>query len=74
MDYGAGASAKIWKEYFQYMDIHFLEFDHECVEKWKDDTSMKDITVHTGDQADVSMWSILMKKLKDIEVFIDDGG
>ena len=36
MSRGVGASAQTWREYFGYKaDLHFLEVDKKCGEKWK---------------------------------------
>ena len=74
MDYGPGASSEIWRHYFPHADIHFLEYDTKCTDKWQDRTRSINITVHAGDQGNVYMWTDLFKNMKNIDVFIDDGG
>ena len=62
MSYGPGASANIWKAYYPNADVHFLEYDGDCVEKWQKEIDAKGINVHVGDQADVNLWSRLLNK------------
>ena len=73
MKYGPGASAKIWKEYFRNAEIHFLEFDGDCVKNWEKEIEDMDVNVHVGDQADVCNFYFAAKKsLKQELCFLRD--
>eukprot|EP00493_Phyllostaurus_siculus_P002615 UN02628 len=52
MSYGPGASCNVWKEYFPSAEVHMLEFDFECYQKWKETERLRNVTVHIGDQGD----------------------
>ena len=42
MPWGVGVSAALWREYFGSMaDIHFIEYDKQCGEKWSKQTGQK---------------------------------
>ena len=77
MAYGAGESAKIWTKLFN--EIHFVEYNGECIEKHKQSINAANYTVHVGDQADV----IFLEQIKSeyflkhhhgVDIIIDDGG
>lgn len=76
MQYGPGESLKIWRDYFKdiKLDLHFLEYNKECMDKWKGE--FPDITFHTGDQADPKVHQKILKDSGggNFDVVIDDGG
>ena len=71
MGYGPGKSAKLWREYFPKMDIHFVEFDGECVKKHSN--KFTGINVHVGDQGDPMLMSRLVNSFDKLKILIDDG-
>lgn len=78
MNYGAGASAKIWPKLFPNMAVHFIELDKECTEKWL--PNMKEIgvaDVHVGSQADPTVLEGVItasqKYPGGLQLVIDDG-
>lgn len=77
MAYGAGESAKIWTELFN--EIHFVEYDGECIEQHRADIDRANYTVHVGDQADVVFLEeiksdFFLKHRHGVDIIIDDGG
>lgn len=92
MNYGPGESVKLWKTWFkdvQDFDLHFMEYDKECVEKWANHENMKDLTIHIGDQNNtVDLENIFLKAnitkptegafrnngFGQFDIIVDDGG
>lgn len=89
MPYGAGKSVKLWKSWFKHLtlDLHEMEYDADCVTKWKTDLEKLDITVHVGDQSKVEDILKIFDKVaikpgldpvtlgeNQFDVIIDDGG
>jgi len=75
MGYGPGASLRVWQEYFKNtnLELHFLEYDRPCAEKWQ--PKYPDVKFHIGDQAS---FHDLQKVIDDsggqFDIIIDDGG
>src|SRR5262249_45388122 len=58
---------------FPKLDLYYIEFDAECVEKWKAHTS--GATVFTGDQEDAPFLQWLLAETGGgFDVIVDDGG
>lgn len=73
MLYGPGKSYAMWLEYFPNVDLHFIEYDAECVEKWK--MHAPEATIYSGDQADeVFLREVIAKSGGDFDYIVDDGG
>ena len=76
MDYGAGASAALWQDWFTHPDfeLYTAEFDEECVAENRKMGRLTDINILLGDQGDartVAMWA---KEVgSGIDVVVDDG-
>jgi len=78
MNYGAGASAKIWPKMFPHLAIHFIELNRKCTEKW--DAAIKGdgvAQVHVGSQADVNLLSgcaaVAAQTPGGLRMVMDDG-
>ncbi|UJR20358.1 hypothetical protein I4U23_023489 [Adineta vaga] len=77
MSWGVGVSAAMWREYFgSTADIHFLEYDKECGEKWlKQRGQQLNITMHYGSQEDETFLRSFANDFRNtFDVIIDDGG
>lgn len=88
MVYGAGKSVQLWKAWFKNLDLHEMEYDSACVEKWKSELdSMENVTIHVGDQSSPKALNSLLEKAKvkpgvqpwmmgenQFDAIIDDGG
>jgi hypothetical protein len=76
MNYGPGASVKLWKQYLHpESTIWMAEKDAECVEKHKQEASMRGIHTVTGDQKDVGVLNKWVQETGgSFDVVIDDGG
>ncbi|CAF1027612.1 unnamed protein product [Adineta ricciae] len=77
MAWGVGVSAALWREYFGPMaDIHFIEYDKQCGEKWSKQIGQQlNITIHYGSQDDKSfLQSFAENFTNSFDVIIDDGG
>lgn len=88
MNYGPGKSVSMWKNWFRSLDLHTMEYDAACVEKWNGELSkLQNVTIHVGDQADVKALQALYEKAQvtegspryfpgknQFDVIIDDGG
>ena len=77
MAYGAGESAKIWTELMN--EVHFVEYNGECIEAHRDTIDAANYTVHVGDQADVVFLEEIktdyfLKHRHGVDIIIDDGG
>lgn len=64
-----GASIKMWKEYFPKATIVALDIDPEC-KQYEEDR----ITIHIGDQTDVSFLNKIVDQHGHFEIVLDDGG
>ncbi|CAF1003479.1 unnamed protein product [Adineta steineri] len=77
MSWGVGVSAALWREYFgPTADIHFLEYDKQCGEKWLQGPGQKlNVTMHYGSQDDRSfLKSFAKSNANTFDAIIDDGG
>lgn len=75
MQYGPGASAKLWRQYFPNADIWFGEYDAACVAKHKPNLDELGVNVVTGDQANNdTLYRWLSETGGQFDVIIDDGG
>ena len=71
-----GHSGKIWVELFN--NVEFIEYDGECISKYKNMIDQSGYLVHVGSQEDV----IFLEELKEserwkengLDIIIDDGG
>eukprot|EP00392_Amoebophrya_sp_AT5.2_P004504 g4512.t1 len=74
MAYGPGASATIWVN-MGFTNVHFLEFDSNCVAKYASQIRKEGYNVYTGSQESLHRLETLKHELKyDAEIIIDDGG
>ena len=60
MEYGPGASYELWTRYFPKIDLYFVEYDAECLEKWR--SKLYNVKIFTGDQADPEFLKRLMRE------------
>lgn len=88
MQYGPGKSVALWKSWFHSLDLHELEYNENCVKKWREDISrMQNLTVHVGDQKDIAALQRLFKNANitsgptpylpgenQFDIIVDDGG
>jgi hypothetical protein len=88
MNYGPGKSVNLWKSWFQHLDLHEMEYDKACVEKWKVELDkLENVTVHVGDQSSNEALERLFNNAKvqsgtlpylpgknQFDVIVDDGG
>ncbi|CAF1185736.1 unnamed protein product [Adineta steineri] len=76
MDYGAGASAHVWRQYLgPQANIYFLEFNRACGEAWhKAHNSKLNITMFYGSQDDVAVLNNITSTKGKFDVIVDDGG
>jgi hypothetical protein len=75
MDYGPGASVKLWRTMFPNAEIWEAEYQKQCVDHAKEKGMMGDIHVIVGDQQDKSTvirW--VEESGGNFDVIIDDGG
>lgn len=71
MAYGPGKSLELWKEYFPYAKISFVDFDSECALKFQH-LAQK---IFIGSQTDLAFIShIANNRNKYYDIIIDDGG
>jgi len=78
MDYGAGASAKIWPELIPRLDTHFIELNAECTKRWLPDMVKENVKkVHVGSQTDPAVLAEITQDKQamngGLQVVIDDG-
>lgn len=78
MNYGAGASARIWPKLYPNMTIHFVELNRECVDKWM--PKMRELgvsKVHVGSQADPTVLAQVAREAEatpgGLRLVVDDG-
>lgn len=86
MQYGPGKSVQLWKEFFEKdggkLELHEVEIDRACVEKWESKLNADAVTVHIGD---TGSREFLEKVVVDtvgnpstvsnlFDVVVDDGG
>ncbi|CAF1159744.1 unnamed protein product [Adineta steineri] len=76
MEYGAGASAHVWRQYLgPQANIYFLEFNRACGEAWHKAHNPKlNITMFYGSQDDVAVLNSITSTKGKFDVIIDDGG
>jgi hypothetical protein len=88
MGYGPGKSVQLWKSWFSSLELHEMEYDGACVEKWKTELlKLTNVTVHVGDQSKeedvrkvITSTGIQAGKkpflpgVNQFDVIIDDGG
>ncbi len=72
MEYGPGASAKIWTQMFE--NVNFIEIVEECVTKHKEEIENGGYEVFVGSQSDPIFLEKTANILRGFEVVIDDGG
>ncbi|CAB9503026.1 2'-O-methyltransferase [Seminavis robusta] len=75
MEYGAGASVKVWKDLFPEADLWEAEYDGECVQKAKAKGQLDGLHPLVGDQADegvLNQW--IQESGGKFDIIIDDGG
>lgn len=74
MQYGPGASLKVWLEYFKdiQLELHFLEYDRACVIQWQ--PKYPGVKFHIGDQANITDLQRVIDDSGQFDVIIDDGG
>jgi len=75
MNYGAGASVKIWKTLFPKAELWEAEYDKECADKAQRSGQLEGINVLVGDQADFNVLdSWIDTSGGNFDIIIDDGG
>lgn len=75
MDYGPGASVKIWKKLLPMAELWEAEFVKDCVEKAQEKGQLEGINTLVGDQADFTVLDGWIEKSGGhFDVVIDDGG
>ncbi len=76
MNYGPGASVKLWKHLFPKADLWEAELNSACVEKSQLDGSLEGINVLVGNQGNTTVLDEWISKSGggDFDVIIDDGG
>lgn len=74
MDYGPGASARVWRNMFPEAEIYFVEYDEKCVTKWLSRISELNVTVFVGSQSDVNFLQTKVIPNGPYDIIIDDGG
>lgn len=78
MKYGPGASAQIWPRMFPQLQVHFIEVDRKCTEKWLPQMQNSGIKkVHIGSQDDLSVLNEVIEDVTAVpgglRIVIDDG-
>ena len=75
MNYGAGASVKIWKTLFPQAELWEAEYDKICAEKARVKGQLDGIHVLVGDQGDLkTLDSWIETSGGNFDIIIDDGG
>eukprot|EP00455_Lapot_gusevi_P012443 TRINITY_DN158_c0_g1_i4.p1 TRINITY_DN158_c0_g1~~TRINITY_DN158_c0_g1_i4.p1 ORF type:complete len:402 (+),score=129.49 TRINITY_DN158_c0_g1_i4:67-1272(+) len=75
---GPGRSVDLWLEYFPNIELHEMEYNAACVEKFKSKLPPK-LHIHTGDQSDIETLKKMLRAAKatakgrPFDVMIDDG-
>lgn len=78
----------MWKTWFPSLDLHEMEYDGACVEKWSAQIhQLENVTVHVGDQSDRRALRALKERVgiqpgerpwlqgkNQFDIIIDDGG
>lgn len=78
MNYGAGASAKIWPELIPGLYSTFIELNAECTKRWLPDMVKENVKkVHVGSQTDPAVLAEITQDKQamngGLQVVIDDG-
>ena len=78
MDYGPGESAILWKKLFLNMNINFIEYNKNCVDKYQDTINKSGYKVFVGDQAEPKFLEQVKDEIRildeELDIIIDDGG
>ena len=75
MNYGPGASAKVWQSLLPQAELWEAEYDKACVDKARKEGLLEGIKTVTGDQGDLSTLNAWKNEMGgDFDVIIDDGG
>jgi len=73
MGYGPGESGKIWTKLFK--NVHFVEYDQKCVQKFADVIKESNYGVFVGDQANITFLEEIKYTVSTtFDIVIDDGG
>ncbi|UKZ73869.1 hypothetical protein TrVFT333_001523 [Trichoderma virens FT-333] len=73
--YGPGASYWTWKEYFEDVDLYFIDNDVECTHRWAELQWRPGTTVFLGDQGDPDFLEDFIEATGgEFDVILDDGG
>ena len=75
MNYGAGASVKLWKPLFPTAELWEAEYDGLCAQHAQEKGQLKGINLLIGDQGDPDVLDAWIEKSGGkFDVIIDDGG
>ena len=75
MNYGPGASAKVWQSLLPQAELWEAEYDEACVDKARKEGLLEGINTVTGDQGNLSTLNAWKNEMGgDFDVIIDDGG
>lgn len=67
---GPGASLLLWVNYFDFLDVHFMEYDRPCADKWRGSA-----TIHVGDQGNpLDLYRLINESGGNFDLIVDDGG
>jgi hypothetical protein len=73
MGYGPGKSYYTWLEFLPNVDLYYIEYNKECVEKWSQ--NMTNVKIFTGSQSDVDFLNKFINSSGGgFDIIIDDGG
>lgn len=73
MSYGPGKSYYTWLEFLPNVDLYYIEYNKECVEKWAQ--NITDVKIYTGSQSDVDFLDKFINSSGGgFDIIIDDGG
>lgn len=73
MDYGPGKSAVLWRKYFPHLHIEMMEVDVRCANKWAASLEALKVSVHVGDQLQLSKKIAEQKGKPVYDLIVDDG-
>lgn len=75
MEYGPGASVKLWHDYLPNVELWEAEYDEACVRNSTERGLLKNVNTVTGDQGDpMTLRKWIMQTGGDFDFIIDDGG